>query len=143
MSTRTLGSTFGPRKGCAEIVHTYTFAWNTAGITDSVNVDIISASTDNPVELEFSVQVVTAFNGTGDAAVIEIGLSADTADFLELSSDESLTPGYYPASNAVAKFRVTAQTEIWITLGNIQLDTDAGDAVLIVKEIVQNIEPVV
>jgi hypothetical protein len=143
MSTRTLGSTFGPREGCVEIVHTYPFAWNTAGVSgDGVKVDIIAASTDNPVELEFSLQVITAFNGTGDATVIQIGTAAATSDFLDLSNDESLTPGYYPAANAVAKFRITTNTGIWITIST-QVDTDAGDAVLIVKEIVQNIEPVV
>lgn len=144
MSTHTLGATSGPRKGCVEIVHTYGFSWDTAGVAnDGIRVDIIAASTDNPVELEFSVQVVAAFNGTGDAPIIQIGTASATDDFLDLSNDESLTIGYYPAANAVAKFRVTSQTAIWITTTNIQVDTNAGQAVLIVKEIVQNIEPVV
>src|SRR5688572_4718447 len=58
----TIGATKGLREGCAEIVHTYPFQYNTAGVLEGVLLDDITASTGSPVDLEVSVQVITAFN---------------------------------------------------------------------------------
>jgi hypothetical protein len=133
----TLGASMGSREACVEVVHTYPITF-TASNDTYYTVDFINASADRPVDLELSYQVVTAFNSS-------------VSDFLYLTVEgaalieglDAAVAGYFPASNDVVKARITADSMVRI---KVQSDGDApttGHAVFIVKEIVQNIVPVV
>lgn len=97
--------------GSPVVAHTYDVNFNTAA-GSGVLVDTISASTDRPVQVEVSAQVVTAFNGSTN--VLTVGTSSTATEWLGSSDITEGTPGYYPASNAVKKFRLTADTPIWV-----------------------------
>lgn len=137
--SRTLGNSFGPREASVEIVHTYPISFDTPGIGEGVGilVDVIHASTDNPVEIEVSVNVVTEFNGSGDNLFTVTG-------FLIIDQIAStIAAGYYPASNAVDKFRITSDTSVTVGYTDSASDATTGFAVVMIKEIVQNTLPVV
>src|SRR5688572_27294465 len=124
----TLGASMGSREACAEIVHTYPFSFNTPGITVGIDVDQVVADANNPVQVEFSVQVITAFNDSV-GNIIEINSGT------YLTVGDASVVGYYPASNAVEKFRLTGTAPITVLFAGSNSDATTGHAVLIVKEI--------
>lgn len=112
-STKLTGNVYPDKfQGSPRVAHTYQVNYNTPGIVNGIIVDTISASTDRPVQVEVSAQVVTAFNGS--ANTLTVGTSSTATEWLGSADITEGTPGYYPASNAVKKFRLTADTPIWV-----------------------------
>lgn len=108
------GDTYGVRQGSDITVHTFPVAFNTTGIASGVFTGtIIKASADKPVQIEVSAQVVTAFNAAS-TNVLTAGTSTTANEWLDSTNITEGTPGYYPASNAVKKFRLTAGTGIYV-----------------------------
>ncbi len=141
----TLGASLGAREGCVEIVHTYPFSFNTPGILtveEGIEIDQIQASTDQPVELELSIQILTGFDDS-TANDVQVGTTGVGSELLGISDPDTTIAGYYPAANAVAKARITSNTTIYLSYGPGAGDQTQGSGVLIVKEFFQNILPVV
>lgn len=112
-STKLAGNVYpGLFQGSPKVAHTYQVNFGTNNIGAGVQVDTISASVDRPVQAEVSAQVVTAFNGSTNT--LTVGTSSTATEWLGSSDITEGTPGYYPASNAVKKFRLTADTPIWV-----------------------------
>lgn len=142
MSANLTGNVYGERQASTEVVHTYVFNFNSTAIASGILVDTIRASADKPVQMEVSVQVVTAFNA-GTNNFIEIGTTATGTDILAHASITAGTPAYYPASNAVAKSRLTADTPIYVTYIQSSTAATTGKGVLIVKEFQENTRAIV
>lgn len=100
------------RKGSGEVCHTYDLNYNTTGAASGILLDTIDASATNPVQIEVSAQVVTAFNAATNN-FIDIGTTGTGGEWVGHASITGGTPGYYPASNAVKKFRLTALTPFY------------------------------
>lgn len=113
-ATQTRGNVFSGRLAGFNCTHTWPVEYNTTGIGTGVLLDVINASTTNPVQIEVSCQIVTAFNAA-TSNVLTVGTSAGGTQWLGASDITEGTPAYYPASNAVAKFRLTAATNIYAT----------------------------
>lgn len=113
-ASQTRGNVFSGRLAGFVCSHTWPVEFNTSGIGTGVLLDVINASTTNPVQIEVSCQIVTAFNAA-TSNVLTVGTSAGGTQWLGSSDITEGTPGYYPASNAVTKFRLTAATNIYAT----------------------------
>lgn len=106
---------------------TFAALFNTAGIADGVKVAQIRASTTHPVLLEFFAEVITAFNAAS-TNVLTVGSDAASGNqFLASGDITEATPGFYPASNANKKYRIEADTNIYLkytqTGGVAQVET--------------------
>lgn len=113
-STKLTGNVYpGKFQGSPKVAHTYQVFYNTAGIASGIQVDTISASPASPVQVEVSADVVTAFNAAS-SNVLTAGTSSTATEWLGSGDITEGTPGYYPASNAVNKFRLTTDTQIWV-----------------------------
>lgn len=114
-STKLTGNVYqgGAFQGSPKVAHTYIVNYNTNNIANGVQVDTISASVDRPVQVEVSANVVTAFNAAS-SNVLTAGTSSTATEWLGGSDITEGNPGYYPASNAVKKFRLTTDTPIWV-----------------------------
>jgi hypothetical protein len=86
--------------------------FNTTGIADGVKQFRISASADKPVYVEVQAQVVTAFNAAG-TNVLTVGTDTTANQWLGSGDITEGTPGFYPASNAVFKTRLLADTDVY------------------------------
>lgn len=129
----TLGA-FTKRQGSAAVVHTYPVQFDTAGIASAIKVDTISAAADSPVQIEVSAQVITAFNAV-TTNVLTAGTDAASANqWLAAGDITEGTPGFYPANNVVKKFRLTANTDIYVKYTQTGTAATTGSAVIIVKE---------
>lgn len=133
---------FTIREGSASIVHSYPVAFNTTGIASGVKVDTIKASTYAPVQIEVSAQVITAFNAVS-TNVLTVGYDTTANQWLASGDITEGTPGYYPANNAVTKFRLTADTDIYIKYTQTGTAATTGAAVIFVKEIQEDVSPIV
>lgn len=88
--------------------------YNTTGITTGVLLGLIRADAKNPVLLEFFAEVVTAFNGATNNVLL-VGSDLITVDqFLAAADITEGTAGFYPASNANKKYRIVADTPIYV-----------------------------
>lgn len=132
-----LGNTYGTRQGSFEIVHSYPVQFNTTGIASAILVDTIRASAEYPVQVEVSAQVVTAFNAAS-TNVLTAGTDTTANQWLGSADITEGTPGYYPASNAVNKFRLTADTNIYVKYTQTGTAANTGAAVIFVKEWQEN-----
>lgn len=113
MSATNLTGASLTRLGGVAVLHSYPINFDTAGIGTGVLIDTFYATTTNPIQIEVSCQIVTAFNA-GTSNVLTVGTTAALANQWLGSSDITEgTPGYYPASNAVAKFRLTDITQVY------------------------------
>jgi hypothetical protein len=128
----TIGA-FTLREGSASVVHTYPVQFNTTGIASGIKVDRILASTTNPVQIEVSAQVITAFNAV-TTNVLTVGTDTTATQWLGAGNITEGTPGFYPASNAVAKFRLTAETDVYIKYTQTGTAATTGSAIIIIKE---------
>lgn len=137
----TIGS-FEKRQGSASVVHTYPVQFDTTGIASGVKVDTIKASATSPVQVEVSCQVITAFNA-GTTNVLTAGTDSTATQWLGAGDITEGTPGFYPAANAVAKFRLTSDTDIYIKYTQTGTAATTGSAVVIVKEWTENTESIV
>lgn len=128
----TLGA-FTKRQGSAAVVHTYPVQFDTAGIASAIKVDTISAAADSPVQIEVSAQVITAFNA-GTTNVLTAGTDTTANQWLAAGDITEGTPGFYPAANAVTKFRLTANTDVYVKYTQTGTAATTGSAVIIIKE---------
>jgi hypothetical protein len=128
----TIGA-FTLREGSASVVHTYPVQFNTTGIASGIKVDRILASAEKPVQIEVSAQVITAFNAV-TTNVLTVGTDTTATQWLGAGNITEGTPGFYPASNAVAKFRLTAETDVYIKYTQSGTAATTGAAVIIIKE---------
>jgi len=137
-STRLTGNTYGDlRPSGVEVCHTYPVNFNTVGIASAILVDTIHATADNPVHVEVSACVVTAFNA-GTTNVLTAGTSSTATEWLGSADITEGTPGYYPASNAVFKARLVADTAIYVKYAQTGTAATTGAATIIVKEFSEN-----
>lgn len=134
--------TFTQREGSAEIVHTYPVQFNTTGIASGVKVDTIKASATAPVQVEVSCQVITAFNAV-TTNVLTMGTDTTANQWLAAADITEGTPGFYPASNAAKKFRLTSDTDIYAKYTQTGTAATTGSAVFIVKEWVEDVTAIV
>lgn len=137
----TTGNIQGTRQGSAVVTHSYPIAISTVGISSGVKVDTIEASTFAPVHVEVSMQVVTAFNAV-TTNVLTAGTNSTATQWLGAGDVTEGTPGYYPASNAVFKARLTADTDIYVKYTQTGTAATTGAAVLIVREFTENIKAI-
>lgn len=95
---------------------TVTFAINGTNATlaagTAVKLCTIKADAKNPVLLETQAEVITAITGT--APVLTLGTSTTATEILASGDITEATPGFYPASNALKKLRITADTPIYV-----------------------------
>lgn len=138
MSADLTGAIQGQRQGSARTVHTFPVTFSTSGIGSGKLLAVLRASATNPVEVEVSAQVVTAFDG--GTPVLTVGTTTAATQWLASGDITEGTPGYYPASNASTKFRLVADTSIYAKYTSDASDT-AGAAVIIVKEERQSVAP--
>lgn len=143
MSTNITGNTYGDlRQAGIVVAHTYPVNFNTTGVASAILVDTIRATTDKPVQVEVSAQVVTAFNAV-TTNVLTAGTSATATEWLGAADITEGTPGYYPASNAVNKFRLTADTPIYVKYTQTGTAATTGAAIILVKEFSENTKAIV
>jgi hypothetical protein len=128
----TIGA-FLTRQGSANVVHTYPVQFNTTGIASGIKVDTIRASAAKPVQIEVSAQVITAFNAV-TTNVLTAGTDTTATQWLGAADITEGTPGFYPASNAVKKFRLTADTDVYLKYTQTGTAATTGSAVIIIKE---------
>lgn len=132
------GDTYGPRQGCCAVTHSVPFAYNTTGIGSGLFTGItIKASSYEPVQAEFSHQSVTAFNAT-TSNIFSIGNSSTATEYLSTTFTGTTHLGYFPASNAVTKVRLTADTPIYIKYAQTGTAATAGAGVLFIREFKEN-----
>lgn len=141
-SNNVTGSIYGNRQGCLPVWHTYPVAYNTTGISSAILVDTIKASTANPVIVNVQCSVNTAFNA-GTTNVLTVGTSTTANEWLAAGDITEGTPGFYPASNAVAKFRLTADTKIYVKYTQTGTAATTGAATVIVSTMAENTKPIV
>lgn len=94
------------------MVDNFDVNFNDTGIATGVKKRTLLASADRPMLLEVFAEVETAFNA-GTTNVLTLGTSSTANELLGSSDITEATPGFYPASNAIVKKRVVANTEIW------------------------------
>lgn len=141
-ATNITGNIAGQRQGCVPVSHSYPFQFNTSGIASAIKVDTIFASAANPVQIEVSCQVITAFNAAS-TNVVTAGTDTTATQWLGSGDVTEGTPGYYPASNAVFKGRLTANTDIYVKYTQSGTAATTGSAVLLVKEFSENTKAIV
>lgn len=129
MSADLTGAIQGQRLGSFSTVHTLPYSWNTTGINAGILVGVIRASANKPVQIEVSYVVATAFDGAGSS--VGVGTTTTATEWINATSTQAA--GYFPAANAVGKFRLVADTPIYIRQYG-DADEAAGAAVVIVKE---------
>lgn len=95
--TKTAGNSYGTRLASAEAVHTYPVQFNTSGVSSAILLDVLKASATDPVQLEVSCQVVTAFNAA-TTNVLTVGTSTTATELLPAQSITEGTAGFYPAN---------------------------------------------
>jgi len=142
-ATNFTGNVYGQRQGCSIIAHTYPVNFNTAGIATAIKVDTIKASVTNPVYIESSSVVITAFNALTTNVLTAGTTSANANEILAAGDITEGTPGFYPAANAVIKQRLIADTEIWVKYTQSGTAATTGAAVIIVKEYNENTKAIV
>jgi Neuraminidase (sialidase) len=137
---RLTGDTYGTRQGAAPVIHSYPVDYNTTGVSSAILVDTIKASTDAPVQVEVTCQIVTTFNAGTLAAhnALTAGTSTTATEWLTTANTTATTAGYYPASNAVYKQRLTADTPIYVKYVQTSTAATTGKAVVLVKEFPEN-----
>jgi hypothetical protein len=136
-ATNSTGSTYGQRQGSFEVIHTYPVAYNTTGISSAVLVDTIQASTSKPVIVNVQCSVNTAFNA-GTTNVLTVGTSTTANEWLAAGDINEAVAGFYPASNAVTKFRLTADTKIYVKYTQTGTAATTGAATVIISTITEN-----
>ncbi len=133
------GDTYGTRLGAGAVTHTLPVAYNTTGVGSGVSTGLtIRASSAEPVQIEVSQNVWTAFNAASNN-VLSAGTDSTANQWVATTSTTSLVAGYYPASNAVAKFRLTADTTIYVKYTQQGTAATTGNATLIVREYPENV----
>ena len=114
METRVTGPTYGDRQASVNSRHTYQMA-TTVQATAIVlpNFPTIQASTTNPVILTAQVCVSTVDGGT--TPTISFGVTSTATELINAASLATAATGgtFLPASNAVGKYRITADTQIY------------------------------
>ena len=141
-ATNLTGNIYGNRQGSVDVTHTYPIAFNTTEIASAILVDRIQASSWQPVQIELTVNVTEAFNA-GSSNVISVGTSTTATEWINGATEISEgTPGYYPASNAVKKFRLTSDTPVYIKFVQTGTPATTGNAVVIIREYAENSKPI-
>lgn len=120
-ATNLTGNIYGQRQASLACFHTYPVSFNTSGIATAVQLETFRATADKPLLVEISACVITAFNAAS-MNVLTAGTSTTSNEWLTSSDITEGTPGFYPASNAVKKFRLTADTPMYVKY------TQTGDA---------------
>jgi len=132
------GDTYGTRMGAAPVIHSLPLAYNTTGIGSGVSTQLtFRASSVNPVQLEISLNVQTAFNAASNN-VISAGTDTTANQWFATTSTTSLVAGYYPANNAVSKVRLTADATLYVKYTQQGTAATTGQGTLLVKEYPEN-----
>lgn len=109
--------------GSVAALLTFSALYSLTGIGDGIRVATIRADATHPVLLEFFAEVITPYNGTTPA--LAVGSVSPFTDFLAPADITEATAGFYPAANATKKYRIIADTNIYIKLnvGTAQVET--------------------
>lgn len=100
--------------GSVAALLTFSALFSTTGINSGVKQCTVRADANNPVLLTFFAEVITPFNAA-TTNLLEVGSSvAPGGEFLGSGDITEGTAGFYPASNASKKFRITSDTDIYI-----------------------------
>lgn len=118
--TNLTGPILGVRKGSAHVRQTIRMT-----LTDvAQKVCTVAASTAVPVDIEASIYVVTV------DATETVSVGSNATSYNDLINGASIASvAYLPASNAVGKLRVTANTDIY-AVGSAGTDTGVIDVIL-------------
>ncbi len=104
--TNLTGNLAGTRQGSAEVVHTFPVNFDTTGISSGVLCGVIKASASNPVIVEVSAHVVTAFNAV-TTNVLTVGTTTTATEWLVAADVAELTTGFYPAALSARNWTFT------------------------------------
>jgi len=130
MDTNLSGKTLGQRQGSVPVVQTFQIAANTS--TTATRIFTVQASTANPTVVEAQIVVTTADGGTSPTMSVGYTASGYT-DLVNAASTATAATGgtFLPASNAVGKKYLTANTDIYYKQGGTP--DGAGVTTLILK----------
>lgn len=120
------GSTYDQRVGCVPVVHTFSVAYNTTGISSGIKVPglKVKASTTKPVLIRVDVRVGTAFNAA-TTNVLTLGTSTTAT---EIVSSSGITEGTASFQANVGALKVTADTDIYVKYTQTGTAASAGAA---------------
>lgn len=111
----------------------YPVAFNTALVAAGILLCTIRATPDHPVLLEFFAEVGTVFNAAS-TNVLTLGTDAASANQILASGDiDESTVGFYPASNAIKKLRIIADTPIYMKYVQTGTAASAGAGLFYIK----------
>jgi hypothetical protein len=102
-------TTKAPLYGNVEALVTFT---STFADTTAVKKCTIRADAANPVYLEIQAEVTTIYVGANLATAVNIGTSVTATEFISGATGAALA--FLPASNAVVKKRIVANTDIYV-----------------------------
>lgn len=95
--------------GNVEALVTFT---STFADTVAVKKCTIKADAANPVYLEVQAEVTTVYIGANSTSAVNIGTSSNANEFISGATGAALA--FLPASNAVVKKRIVANTDIFV-----------------------------
>lgn len=94
-----------------------------ADIIPGVRKCTLEATAERPLLLEFSAEVITAFDGAS-TNILTVGSTVKADEFLASGDITEGTAGFYPASNANKRFHIVADTDIYVKyLGGVGVGT--------------------
>lgn len=111
---------------------TFGALFSTTGISSGVKLATIRADATHPVLLEFFAEVTTAFDA-GTTNVLTVGSDTTANQFLGASDITEGTAAFYPASNANKKYRIVADTDIYVKYTQTGTAATAGAALLYIR----------
>lgn len=119
--------------GSVAALVTFAVAFGDAGIGVGIKKCRIHASPTEPVLLEFYAEVITPFNAA-TTNLLTVGSTNTLGNgFLGAADITEGTAGFYPANNATKKYRLTADTDVFVFYnGGVQATgTLTGDTVIV------------
>lgn len=125
------GATLSNRLGCNPVVQTYVVSGATSTTATSTGI-VIQASAFAPVIVEAQICVSTA-DGGGSPTLSVGTVGANYTDLINAESTATAATGgtFLPASNAVGKYRLTADSTIYYKQGGTP--DGAGVTTIILK----------
>lgn len=117
--TNITGAIYGTRDGSVQSRQTWQTATTAVGTAANLPLSFgtIQASTTKPVILEAQIVVTVADGGT--TPTISFGVTSTATELISAASTATAATGgtFLPASNAVGKYYLTADTQLWYKTG--------------------------
>ena len=129
------GPVYGNRRASLVTRHTFPFDFSQrASTTAGIQLAIIRASADKPVQVIASVQVIAAFN-SGTSDTITLGTTTTATEIIP-SGVTAGSPGYYPTATTRARFVV--DTPIYLKYTSAGTAPTTGTGVVLVEAYTEN-----